>query len=555
MGGTIGLATFFGTYIARMISFEMRPLEKTLAKVESISYKILGINVTKQMSWKEYFFAIFLTNIVVLLFVVLVLTFQNYLPFSDGKAGLSLDLAFNTAVSFITDTDIQHYTGDQQLSNFSQMIALTFTMFVAPASGIAAAFAFIRSFIRKNFGLGNFYMDFTRIVLTLLLPVAIVSSLVLMAIGVPQTLDSHIKYTNLENSIANSNSITINNKAAHNQSMLAKSTSKSTQTNMTTGPVASFESIKLLGSNGGGFFGSNSAHPFENPTGLSNMYEMFLMLIIPLSFPIAYAKLMGKGRGIAILVAMLISFGILITIALSVNNGPVSLETRFGNYDSVLFNTVSLATNTGTANSALTGMSPNAITSFFLAMFVQAIPGADGTGMITMIVYIILTLFIVGLMVGKTPEFMSMKISPKDIKLAVFIFLSHPAIILIPTVMSISTGNAQAITDHKVTPMDYTQTLYEYTSAAANNGSDYFGSSANTPFWNWSTALVMFLGRFIPLGLMLAIAGSFTIKDRKETIEPIKTHGSLFISVLIIMTFLLTVLTFFPFLILGPFSL
>jgi K+-transporting ATPase ATPase A chain len=507
------------------------------------------------MSWKEYFFAIFLTNIVVLLFVVLVLTFQNYLPFSDGKDGLSLDLAFNTAVSFITDTDIQHYTGDQQLSNFSQMIALTFTMFVAPASGIAAAFAFIRSFIRKNFGLGNFYMDFTRIVLTLLLPVAIVSSLVLMAIGVPQTLDSHIKYTNLENSIANSNSITINNKAAHNQSMLAKSTSKSTQTNMTTGPVASFESIKLLGSNGGGFFGSNSAHPFENPTGLSNMYEIFLMLIIPLSFPIAYAKLMGKGRGIAILVAMLISFGILITIALSVNNGPVSLETRFGNYDSVLFNTVSLATNTGAANSALTGMSPNAITSFFLAMFVQAIPGADGTGMITMIVYIILTLFIVGLMVGKTPEFMSMKISPKDIKLAVFIFLSHPAIILIPTVMSISTGNAQAITDHKVTPMDYTQTLYEYTSAAANNGSDYFGSSANTPFWNWSTALVMFLGRFIPLGLMLAIAGSFTIKDRKETIEPIKTHGSLFISVLIIMTFLLTVLTFFPFLILGPFSL
>ena len=555
MGGTIGLATFFGPYIARMISFEMRPLEKTLARVESISYKILGINVTKQMSWKEYFFAIFLTNIVVLLFVVLVLTFQNYLPFSDGKAGLSLDLAFNTAVSFITDTDIQHYTGDQQLSNFSQMIALTFTMFVAPASGIAAAFAFIRSFIRKNFGLGNFYMDFTRIVLTLLLPVAIVSSLVLMAIGVPQTLDSHIKYTNLENSIANSNSITINNKAAHNQSMLAKSTSKSTQTNMTTGPVASFESIKLLGSNGGGFFGSNSAHPFENPTGLSNMYEIFLMLIIPLSFPIAYAKLMGKGRGIAILVAMLISFGILITIALSVNNGPVSLETRFGNYDSVLFNTVSLATNTGAANSALTGMSPNAITSFFLAMFVQAIPGADGTGMITMIVYIILTLFIVGLMVGKTPEFMSMKISPKDIKLAVFIFLSHPAIILIPTVMSISTGNAQAITDHKVTPMDYTQTLYEYTSAAANNGSDYFGSSANTPFWNWSTALVMFLGRFIPLGLMLAIAGSFTIKDRKETIEPIKTHGSLFISVLIIMTFLLTVLTFFPFLILGPFSL
>lgn len=199
MGGTIGLATFFGTYLARMISFEMRPLGKTLAKVESGFYRILGIDVTKQMSWKEYFFALFLTNTVVLIFVIMILILQNYLPISEGKGGLSLDLAFNTAISFITDTDLQHYAGDQQLSNFSQMIALTFTMFVAPASGIATAFAFIRSFIRKNFGLGNFYMDFIRVILTLLLPVAIVSSLVLITIGVPQTLNSHINTSILEN--------------------------------------------------------------------------------------------------------------------------------------------------------------------------------------------------------------------------------------------------------------------------------------------------------------------------------------------------------------------
>ncbi len=536
MGGTIGLATFFGTYLARMISFEMRPLGKTLAKVESGFYKILGIDVTKQMSWKEYFFALFLTNMAVLIFVIMILTLQNYLPISEGKGGLSLDLAFNTAISFITDTDLQHYAGDQQLSNFSQMIALTFTMFVAPASGIATAFAFIRSFIRKNFGLGNFYMDFIRIILTLLLPVAIVSSLVLITIGVPQTLNSHVNTSILEN--------------------IVKKNDTSSQQTINIGPVASFESIKLLGSNGGGFFGSNSAHPFENPTGLSNTYEMFLMLIIPLSFPIAYAKLMGKGRGISILLAMLVSFGVLIAIALSVENGSHSLETRFGSFGSVLFNTISISTNTGAANSALSGMSPIAITSFFLAMFVQAIPGAVGTGMITMIVYVILTLFIVGLMVGKTPEFMSMKINPKDIKLAIFIFLIHPALILIPTVISLSTGNAQSIIgEKKVTPMGFTQTFYEYTSSAANNGSDYFGTSANTPFWNWSTGLVMFLGRYIPLGLMLAIAGSFTIKDRKEVQEPIKTQGPLFIAVLVIMTFLLTVLSFFPFLILGPFSL
>jgi potassium-transporting ATPase potassium-binding subunit len=252
------------------------------------------------------------------------------------------------------------------------------------------------------------------------------------------------------------------------------------------------------------------------------------MLIIPLSFPFAYAKLMGKGRGISILVAILVSFGFLIAIALSIENGPISLETRFGSFGSVLFNTISMSTNTGAANSALTGMLPNAITSFFLAMFVQSIPGAAGTGMATMIVYVILTLVIVGLMVGKTPEFMSIKINPKDIKRVVFIFLIHPALILIPTVISMNTRNAQAITDHKVTPMNYTQTLYEYTSAAANNGYEYFGTSANTPFWNWSTTIVMFLGRYIPLGLMLAIARSFTIKDRKDVQEPIKTRSVIY---------------------------
>lgn len=532
--GTIGLATIFGTYLARMITFEMRPLEKTLARVESGFYRVIGINATRQMSWKEYFFALFLTNMVVVIFIIFVLTFQNYLPLSEGKEGLSFDLAFHTAISFITDTNLQHYAGDQQLSITSHMVAITFTMFIVPASGIAAAFAFIRSFIRKNYGLGNFYVDMTRIIVTLLLPVAFVSAIVLMVIGVPQTLQSSVETSTLEG--------VINDNLSNTQTI-------------TMGPVASLESIKELGSNGGGFFGSNSGHPFENPTGLSNMYEMFLMLIIPLSFPIAYAKLMGKGRGIAILVTMLIGFGTMVLISTSVESGPLLLETRFGSFGSALFDTVSLSTNTGAVNSALTGMSPEAITSFFLGMFVQAIPGAVGTGMIMMIVFVLLTLFIVGLMVGKTPEFMSMKISPKDIKLAVYIFLLHPALILIPTVISMSTGNAQAIVGDQMTPVGFSQTMYEYTSAAANNGSDYFGTSADTPFWNYTTGIVMFLGRYVPLVLILGIAGSFTIKDRKEVIEPIKTQGPLFITVLITITFLLTALTFFPFLILGPFSI
>jgi len=235
-----------------------------------------------------------------------------------------------------------------------------------------------------------------------------------MVLGVPQTLNS---------------SVTINHTLeGHNQTIV-------------TGPVASLESIKELGSNGGGYFGPNSGHPFENPNGLSNMYEMFLMLVIPLSLPIAYAKLVGKARGVSLLLTILIGFGILLAISFTQVSGPTGLETRFGSFGSEFVNTVSVSTNTGAANSALSGMSPNPVISFLLAMFVQSIHGADGTGILYMIVYVVLTLFIVGLMVGKTPEFMNMKISPRDIKLAAFIFLIHPAMILIPAVIAFTTGN------------------------------------------------------------------------------------------------------------------
>jgi K+-transporting ATPase ATPase A chain len=528
LGGTLILAVPFGLYMARMISYEIRPLERTLAIVENKFYKLVGIDSNRQMTWKEYLFALLLVDGIVAAIFFIIVTTQNMLPLATpGLENFSIDLAFMQASSFITNTDLQHYIGDQQLSNLSQMVAIIFIMFVAPASAIAVSFAFIRAFIRKNFGLGNFYVDFTRIIITLLLPVAFISSLLLMVLGAPQTLESSFTVNTLEG----------------NEQVI------------TTGPVAALESIKDLGSNGGGFFGSNSAHPYENPNGLSNAYEIFLMLIIPLSLPIAYAKLVGRGRGVSLLIAILIGFGIAFAIALSQVSGPDLLETRFGSFGSIFFNIASIESNTGSANSALAGMSPNAVIALFLGMFVQAIPGAVGTGMMTMIIYVILTLFIVGLMVGKTPEFMSMKISPRDIKLSAIIFLVHPAIILIPTILAFVTGNVQAITEGETTPFTYTEVLYEFTSAAANNGSDYFGASADTPFWNWSTGIVMLLGRFVPLGLMLAIAGSFTMKDRKEVIEPIKTQGPLFISVLVVITFLLTALTFFPFIVIGPFSM
>ncbi len=526
LAGALGLSIIFGRYMARMIVYEKRPLEKTLGRIEDGFYHIIGVDKYEQMTWKQYFLALVVTNVIAAGFLMAVLLYQNSLPLSP-KAGLSFDLAFNTAASFVTNTNLQHYAGDQQLSNFSQMVGLTFLMFVAPASGIASCFAFIRAFIRKEFGLGNFYVDFTRIILTLLLPIAFFSALLLLLLGVPQTLDSSITTSTLQGS---SQTITI-------------------------GPVASLESIKQLGSNGGGFFGANSAHPFENPNGLSNVFETILMLVIPFSLPIAYAHLLGKGRGVSILASMLIGFAVMLAIGLTQTSGPTGLETRFGNFATILFMETSLSTNTGAANAALSGLSPNAIIGGYLGMFVQAIPGADGTGMMTMIIFIILTLFLVGLMVGKTPEFLSMKINPRDVKLAAFVFLIHPALILIPTVVAYTTENAQAVLGTPTTPATFNQVLYEYTSAAANNGSDYLGTSANTPFWNWSTAWVMIIGRYAPIGLMLAIAGSFTTRDRKEIVEPIKTSGPLFVGVLSVMVFILTALTFFPFLVMGPFSM
>jgi len=525
--GALGMSIPFGLYIARMISFELRPLERPLAKVERSFFKLIGIDAERQMTWKEYFLALLITTIISIIFVILVLSLQNYLPSSQHVDGLSIDLAFHTAMSFVTNTDLQHYIGENQLSVVSQMVALTFAMFVAPAFGIVTAFAFIRSFIRKNFGLGNFYVDFVRVIITLLLPVAFISSLLFMVTGVPQTLTSSVMVNTLE---------------GNNQSI-------------PMGPVASLESIKELGQNGGGFFGANSAHPFENPTGLSNTYEMFLMLVIPLSFPVAYAKLLGKGRGLSILAIIFIGFGSLLAFGIYAHPASSLIETRFGSFSSTLFNMISISSNTGAINASLGGMTPNAVISFLVAMFIQAIPGGAGMGMAYMLVYVLLTLFVVGLMVGKTPEFMSMKISPKDVKMGVYIFLLHPALILIPTAMAFSTGNAQVIIGDKVTPLGYTQTLYEFTSAAANNGSDYFGASADTPFWNLATGIIVFLGRLVPMGLILAIAGSFTIKERKEVIEPIKTKGLTFVSVVVVVTFLLTALAFFPFLIIGPFSM
>jgi potassium-transporting ATPase potassium-binding subunit len=527
---TLGLALFVaywvGLYLARLVTGKPRPFERALSRIEGALFRICGIEPDHSMEWKEYLGALLLLNFAFGLFAYLVLALQASLPLNPRDLpGLSPYLDFNTASSFITNTDLQHYAGDVSLSVFSQL-TLMLIQFVAPASVIAVAVAFLRPFVRKGSNLGNFYVDFVRATFTVLLPIALVAALLLMAAGLPQTFAS----------------------------LLTTGSFQGGPQSFVVGPVAGFLAIKQLGQNGGGFYGANSASPFENPNGVSNLIELVLMLLIPLAFIFAYGELAGKGRGRALMAAVIIPWLLLLAYALSTPGGPVGLETRFGGFDSTLFQVTSISTNTGATNALLSGLSVRSVAALFVFMFVQALPGGSGVGLMTLLVYVILTLFMVGLVVGKTPEFLGMKITTRDVKLSIYTFVIHPLAILVPAAVAYGTGQVSSILGSGSGAYGFTQVLYEFTSASANNGSDYLGTVANTPFWNVATAIVMIVGRYAPFIFMMAIAGSFASKDRRDTPEPIRTDGLAFVIILIAVTFVLTALAFLPFLIIGPYS-
>ena len=526
IGLTLFLAFYLGKYMVHLIRGTPRPFEGTLSKVEGFVFGLAGIDPKRSMDWKEYVIALVLLDAVFAVFTYVVLGLQGTLPGDPrGLAPFSWDLNFNTTSSFITNTNLQHYLGDQSLTVTSELV-LMLNQFVAPASAIAVGLAFIRPFVQKGKGLGNFYADFVRSILTILLPIAFVTALLLMALGVPQTL---------------------------NGTLTTGLIGEGRQT-FVVGPLAGFDSIMELGQNGGGYYGANMASPLANPNGITNLAYLTLMLIIPLAFIFAYGELVGRGRGRALMVAVLAPFLVLLVYSLSTPSGPTGLETRFGGFGSVLFQFVSISTDTGATNAVLSGLSPRTGASLFTFMFVQAIPGGSGVGFMTLVIYAFLTLFMVGLMVGKTPEYLGMKISGWDVKLAVLTFVIHPLMILVPAAIAYSSGNVTAILGAHSGAAGFTQVFYEYTSASANNGSDYLGAAANTPFWNVSTAVVMLVGRFAPIVFMMAIAGSFATKDRRDTPEPIKTDGWPFTLTLIGVTFVLTALAFLPFLILGIFG-
>jgi K+-transporting ATPase ATPase A chain len=528
LGITILIAKLLAPYLVRVYNRSPGRIDKVLNPVENFIYKICGIEPEHPMGLRQYFLAGLLLNIAQMVVAFIILVFQDKLPLNPlGFPGLSWDLAFHTVTSFATNTNLQHYNGEATLSIFSQMTAIQFLQWISAATGICMGIAFVRGFIVGSKNLGNFYVDFVRTITRILLPMCLIASVVFVVMGVPQTLNASTAVTTLQGTT---------------QSVLI-------------GPVASLDAIMQLGTNGGGFYGANAAHPFMNPSPYSNILLMSLMLLLPTALIFVFGELLGKKREARpLLWGAYILFGINLAIAFAPNIPLVApgIETRIGGFMSNFYTVVTTAATTGSVNTALSALHPLAITSGFLGMFIQSIPGGKGIGLMYMVMYIIITVFIVGLMSGRTPEYLGIKVIGHDVKLVMIAFLIHPIIILIPTIIAYASSAAAAI-GVGGNSVGYTQILYEFTTSAANNGSDFLGASGNTPFFNIATGIVMLIGRYAPIAILLALSGSMIGRKRGGT-TGLKTDSPTFTIVLVGSIIILVVLTFFPFLALGPIS-
>lgn len=512
-----------------------------LAPVERALYRAAGVNSAGQR-WTGYAAAVLAFNAAGFVLLYLILRLQGWLPFNpQGFGAMSADQAFNTAVSFMTNTNWQSYGGETALSHFSQMAGLTLQNFVSAATGIAVAVAVIRGLAARSAAdLGNFWVDVTRATLYLLLPGAILVALLLLWQGVPQNLAASVTATTLEGA----------------QQVIAQ------------GPVASQEAIKLLGTNGGGFFNVNSAHPYENPTALSNLIECLSILAIPAAFPFLFGRMVGDRRqGWAIYAAMAALFvGVLLwayvaeaagnPLHAGITEAGVSMEgkeTRFGLAGTVLFEVVTTVASCGAVNAmhdslmALGGMIP-----LFNMLLGEIIFGGVGAGFYGMVLYVVLTVFLAGLMVGRTPEWLGKKIEAREMKLAALTLLVMPLGVLVLSAASILTGNAQSAVQD-AGPHGLTELIYAYTSGTANNGSAFAGFGANTVWHNTLIGLAMLLGRWGYIIPVLAIAGSLAGKTRAEaTAGTFPTHGVAFTVLLVVTILIVGALTFLPVLALGP---
>ncbi|MCG3460466.1 potassium-transporting ATPase subunit KdpA [Xenorhabdus bovienii] len=533
-----------GSLIANLVEGE---LPRWLTSAENSLWRCCGLQKpgghVKEMNWWQYALAIITFNIMGLLLLFILLISQEHLPLNPQHfAGMKWDLALNTAISFITNTNWQAYSGENTLSYLSQMAGLTVQNFLSAATGIAVAFALMRAFSRQGVKtLGNAWIDITRITLYLLLPLSIIIALIFASQGVIQNFSPYALAHTLEGQ----------------------------QQLIPMGPVASQEAIKLLGTNGGGFFGANSAHPFENPNALSNFVQILTIFLIPCALCFAFGLVVGDNRqGHALLWAMTIVFIIAVTIVIyaeimgnphfiqtgvSSNLNMEGKESRFGILASSLYSVVTTAASCGAVNAmhdsftALGGMIP-----LWLMQIGEVIFGGVGSGLYGMLLFVLLAVFIAGLMIGRAPEYLGKKIDVHDMKMVALAILVTPSLVLLGTALatSIDAGRAAIMNP---SAHGFTEVLYALSSAANNNGSAFAGLNANSVFYNLLLGAIMFLGRFGVILPVLAIAGSMISKKRQPISSgTLPTHGSLFTGLLILVVLLMGALTFIPALALGP---
>ncbi|HWI53719.1 MAG TPA: potassium-transporting ATPase subunit KdpA [Symbiobacteriaceae bacterium] len=528
-----------GHYLYRVFGGGPAPLDGLFRPIERLVFRLIGLNDPEEnMSWKAWGTALLLSNAVMLLLAYVIFRVQGVLPWNpDGIKGMDPTLAFNTAISFMTNTNLQHYSGETGLSYFSQMAAITFLMFTSAGAGFTVAVAFIRGL--AGCGLGNYWADMTRLTLRVLLPASLLVALVLVWQGSPQTLAPAAQVTTLEGAA---------------------------QT-IPLGPVASLESIKHIGTNGGGFFGANAAHPFENPNPLTNLIHILGMLWLPTSLVYMFGLFIKnrKQSWIFFGAASLLFVMLLGSIFYFEAQGNPALhaaglagpslegkEVRFGMAQSALFTTVTTAATTGSVNNMHDSLTPMGGFTPLVLMMLNSVFGGKGVGFMNLVAMAMIAVFLVGLMVGRTPEFLAKKLETREITLLAIVILLHPLIILAPTAVSLLTEAGRSAISHPGFH-GLSQALYEFTSSGANNGSGFEGLGDNSVFWNAVTGVVMFLGRYPSMIALLAVSGLLAAK-KPVPAGPgtLRTDTALFGAVLVGVIIIVGALTFFPALALGP---
>jgi K+-transporting ATPase ATPase A chain len=532
-----------GEFMAKVFSGKHTFLKRIVGPVERLLYRLFGVNERDEMSWKTYAFSLVVFNVIGIAILFILQLIQGMLPFNPQKlGGVRWDTALNAAVSFVTNTNWQSYSGEQTMSYFTQMAGLTVQNFLSAAVGLASVVALIRGFVRKTADtIGNFWVDLTRSVLYVLLPLAIIWALVLSSQGVVQTLSPSIHARTLEGK----------------------------EQTIAVGPVASQVAIKQLGTNGGGFFNANSSHPFENPTPLTDFMEVFGLMLIPASLPFALGAMLNKRKqGWAIYASMMILFlmGLTVTLWAELQGSPIlekigilhgvnmeGKEVRFGVIHSILFAQSTTAVASGAVNSMHDSLMPlSGLVLIFNMAIGEVIFGGIGVGLIGMIIYAILTMFLAGLMIGRTPEFIGKKLEPYEMIMSVIAILSPAIIMLLLASIAISTRVGLSSLNN-AGPHGLSEILYAYASTSNNNGSAFAGLNENTLFYNLTTSFAMVVGRCSAILPALAIAGSLA----KKQIVPVSagtfpTTSMLFVIMLVVIVIIVGALTFFPALTLGP---